>query len=79
MNDTTNGGGKKHLAVYAILDRNGKSIWMKIGAAFANRDGSLAVMLDALPLGAYRLQIREPKVWDDRPANGAPALAEVAP
>jgi hypothetical protein len=79
MNDSTTGGGKKPLAVYAILERNGKNIWMKVGAAFPHRDGSINVNLDAVPVGSYRLQVREP--WEDaRPSNGvAPALAEVQP
>jgi hypothetical protein len=81
MNDSTTGGGKKPLAVYAILDRNGKSFWMKVGAAFANRDGSININLDAVPVGSYRLQVREQRIWDDaRPSNGAPPpLAEVQP
>jgi hypothetical protein len=78
MNDPTGAGGRKSLAVYAINERNGKNFWLKIGAAFTNRDGSLTLYLDALPVNSNRLQVREPKVWDDaRPANGA-AAAEPA-
>jgi O-succinylbenzoate synthase len=80
MNDSTNGGGKRPLALYAILERNGKTIWMKVGAAFANRDGSIAVNLDAIPVGPYRLQVREQRAWEDaRPTNGTASLAEVQP
>ena len=65
-----NGGpsGRKPLTVYAVLDRKdgAKPYWMKIGAAFTNRDGSLSVVLDAFPASTNRLQIREqrfPAVW----------------
>lgn len=45
-------------SVYAVTERNGKSFWTRIGAAFLNNDGSLNVTLDALPVSG-RLQIRE--------------------
>lgn len=81
MSETNGGGGKKPLAVYAINERGGKSYWYKVGAAFTNRDGSLTLYLDAMPIGSNRLQVREPRVWDDsRPANGtAGADAEAQP
>ncbi len=31
-----------------------------MGVAFTNRDGSINLFLDALPLGTNRLQVREP-------------------
>jgi hypothetical protein len=81
MNDSNGGGGRKPLAVYTIVERGEKKYWVKIGAAFTNRDGSITLCLDALPVGSNRLQIREPRVWDDaRPANGsATELSEVQP
>lgn len=67
MNDSNGQNGKKPLAVYAVIDRKdgGKPYWMKIGAAFTNRDGSLTAILDAFPSSTNRLQIREQKVFDD--------------
>lgn len=44
--------------VYAVVERLGKRHWLRIGMAFVNRDGSLNVKLDALPLNG-QLQIRE--------------------
>ena len=81
MNDSNGGGGRKPLVVYTIVERGEKKYWVKIGAAFTNRDGSLTLCLDALPVGSNRLQVREQRVWDDaRPANGhATELAEVQP
>ena len=48
------------MEVYTIVDKEGfeRSFWVKVGACFPNRDGSLNVYLDALPLNG-RLQIRE--------------------
>lgn len=75
MNDSTGGSGKKPLAVYSIIERKEKKHWIKIGAAFPNRDGSVTLYLDALPLGTNCLQIREQRVWDDaRAANGNAAV-----
>ena len=70
-----NGGpsGRKPLSVYAVLDRKdgGRPFWLKVGAAFTNRDGSLTVVLDAFPSSTNRLQIREQRFPDDaRPGNG---------
>ncbi len=75
MSDTngTNGGGKR-LVVYAVPDKKDgeRTFWPKIGVAFTNRDGSIAILLDALPLGTNRLQIRELRE-DGRPSAGAGA------
>ena len=49
-------------AVYVITERptpeGSKSFWTKVGAAFENRDGSLTIRLDALPLSGT-LQVRD--------------------
>jgi hypothetical protein len=87
MNET-NGTGPKRLAVLAINERPDRedetktyTRWTKIGVGFTNRDGSINLILDALPLGTNRLQIRE----DDRtPApgprrNGGLETVEVRP
>lgn len=60
-NGTTRDG--KRLAVYAINEKDGEraSWWQKIGLAFTNRDGSISIYLDALPLGTNKLQVREQK------------------
>ncbi|MCC7538547.1 MAG: hypothetical protein IT379_20150 [Deltaproteobacteria bacterium] len=47
-------------AVYTIVERGpGRRFWVRIGAAFTNRDGSIAVRLDAFPADRT-LQIRDP-------------------
>lgn len=57
--------------VYVIYDAKGegrdRSRWVRIGVAFDNKDGSLNVLLDALPLSG-RLHIRERE--GDPAANG---------
>ncbi len=50
---------KKTLAVYTIVDIGGeKPLWNRIGSAFVNKDGSINVLLNALPLDG-KLHIRE--------------------
>jgi hypothetical protein len=72
MSETNGTGGQRRLAVYAVPDtKDGeKGFWPKIGVAFRNRDGSIAILLDALPLGTNRLQVREP--FKDREDGRAP-------
>jgi hypothetical protein len=73
MTDTNGSTGGKRLAVFAIPEsKDGeKTFWTKIGVAFTNRDGSITLLLDALPLGTNRLQVREQRERDDaRPAGG---------
>jgi hypothetical protein len=60
MNGVT---GVRRLAVYAIPEsKDGeKKFWPKIGIAYPNRDGSMTLYLEALPLGTNTLQVREMK------------------
>ena len=49
----------KRLQVFSIKsDANGATMWVKAGSAWVNRDGSMNVYLDMLPLDG-RLHIRE--------------------
>lgn len=45
---------------YTVVERNkdGRKFWVRVGAAFVNRDGSLNVRLDAVPVNG-ELQIRD--------------------
>jgi hypothetical protein len=62
--------------VYAIYESKGegreRSRWVRVGVAFDNRDGSLNVLLDALPLSG-RLQIRNRS--NEATENGEPRVA----
>jgi hypothetical protein len=62
-------------AVYTVVERGqGKSYWTRVGIGFTNRDGSLNLRLDAIPINGT-LQVRE---WepplDRRPDRPAPAV-----
>ncbi|HSP78999.1 MAG TPA: hypothetical protein VLQ93_10745 [Myxococcaceae bacterium] len=48
----------KRLAVFSIREGNGGSLWLRAGSAFVNKDGSLNVLLDVLPLDG-KLHVRE--------------------
>ncbi len=54
--------------VYTVIDREGggRSFWTRIGAGWINRDGSLTLKLDALPVNGT-LQVRDP---DRAPGTG---------
>jgi len=79
------GTGRKKWAVYTIRARSGleKPIWLRVGVAFVNRDGSFSLYLDAQPLDG-KLHMREWReeaaVHRDEPAasthvNGALPMA----
>mgnify|MGYP007026514428 CR=1 FL=1 len=65
---------KSPLVVYTIVERerDGRKLWVRIGTAYVNRDGSLNARLDAVPTNG-RLHIREPRALDERPAVEAMA------
>ena len=45
--------------VWTVVDRGqGKSFWTRVGVGFVNRDGSLTLRLDAIPMSGT-LQVRE--------------------
>lgn len=45
------------LMVYAVIPKpDGRDVRLRVGSAFPNRDGSLSVLLDAMPTNG-RLQI----------------------
>ena len=64
---------KRMQAVYAVVPKpEGKDVWLRVGSAFPNRDGSITVLLDAIPTNG-RLQIR-----DYQPRDGAHVRGEAA-
>ncbi len=48
--------------VFTIVEKDGweKSLWLRVGSAFENRDGSTTILLDALPVNG-KLQVRDRK------------------
>jgi hypothetical protein len=66
MEDTS----KNMKIVWTIVERTSaggvaKSYWTKVGVAFVNRDGSLNLHLDAIPISG-KLQVREQDPMDRR-------------
>jgi hypothetical protein len=46
--------------VYTVVKNGEKTLWVRIGIAFTNKDGSLNVLLNALPVNG-EMNIRDPK------------------
>ena len=52
---------KPDYVVYTIIENNGGDYyWQRVGSAWTNKDGSINLSLNALPLNG-KLHIREPK------------------
>jgi hypothetical protein len=65
MNEPNAGGGRRPLAVFAVVERDSRpTIWIRVGSAFTNRDGSMNLVLDAFPIGSNRLHVREQRSED---------------
>lgn len=62
--------------VYTVVDRGqGKSFWIRVGVGFTNRDGSLNLRLDAIPVNGT-LQVRDWEPHDRKPeVSDAPLRA----
>jgi hypothetical protein len=57
---------KSMKVVYTVVERGqGKSFWTRIGVGFTNKDGSLNLRLDAVPINGT-LQVREWEPATDR-------------
>jgi len=69
---------KQMKVVWMIVERGDKSFWSRIGVGFVNRDGSIALQLDAMPcVPGAKIQIRDytPRDADEGevPAEGGGA------
>jgi hypothetical protein len=63
-------------AIYTVVERaNDRPFWLRIGWAHTNRDGSLSMKLDALPIDG-RLQVRD---WNPREQDAGPREGEAGP
>jgi len=52
--------------VWTVVERGqGKSFWTRVGVGFVNRDGSITLRLDAIPMSGT-LQVREWQELDRR-------------
>ena len=55
----------KTKAVFTITEREGKSYWTRVGFGFVNKDGSLTLRLEAIPVNG-QLQVRDYEPYDAR-------------
>jgi NADH:ubiquinone oxidoreductase subunit len=61
--------------VWTVVERGpGKSFWTRVGVGFVNRDGSITLRLDAIPISGT-LQVRE---WQE-PYERRPDATDTAP
>ena len=67
----------KRLAVFSIRESKGGSIWVRAGSAFVNKDGSMNVLLDVLPLDG-KLHVREAGEKRDGASNSSRYAGESA-
>ena len=49
---------------------DGGTFWMRLGTGFRNKDNSINIVLDALPIGDCKLQLREYDEEDRRRMEG---------
>ncbi len=67
----------KRLAVFSIrTGHKGGKVWVRAGSAFVNKDGSLNVLLDVLPLDG-KLHVREAAEKRDTAAMGGRYAGEM--
>jgi hypothetical protein len=69
----TNANTKTMKAVFTVVERSpGKSFWTRIGVGFVNKDGSLNLRLDAIPInGTIQVRDWEPAERFSGEAQGA--------
>jgi hypothetical protein len=68
----------KRKKVVSPIEKDGKTYWRPIGSAFVNKDNSINVYLDSVPLNwDGKLQVRD---WDERqPRDAAPTQFNLRP
>ena len=59
----------EHKPVFALTERGEKTFWTRVGIAFENKDRSITLQLDALPVSG-RLQIRDNEDREERQDRG---------
>ena len=83
MEDTQN-TQKNMKSVWTMVERTQsgtgvtKSYWTRVGVGFINRDGSITLKLDCLPINGT-LQVREWEPYDRRQDAGADPQARPRP
>ena len=73
--------GKKMFKVITPIEKDGKTLyWMRLGKAYANKDESINVYLDAIPVNQkeWKLQLREMEEEDFKKKDDSPFTPRVA-
>lgn len=62
------------LIAFHVTERNGKSYWTRIGAAWDHEDAKgLTMQLDLVPVNGGRIVLREPAADENNEADGRDA------
>ncbi len=64
----SSGGAPTHV-IWHIRDREGKkAFWTEIGVGFTNRDGSIALKINLMPMDGGMILVKplEPRDWRER-------------
>jgi hypothetical protein len=78
-----NGNGKRFVVIAPLEypDRNDATKiltrWVRVGRGWPNRDGSIALRMDAFPVGTNKLQIREDDYVPLAPGSRRPGLETI--
>lgn len=84
MNALEGNRARMFKVIAPIEHKDGTHHWLRIGSAFPNKDASINLYLDAIPLGSKVLQIREMTDEDfarrrDHNGGSGPPLPPPAP
>ena len=74
--------GKKMFKVVTPIEKDGKNLyWMRLGSAYTNKDDSINVYLDAIPVNQkeWKLQLREMDEEDFKKKDGTFAARPALP
>lgn len=69
---------KPQFVVYTVIETpgNGPNFWQRVGSAWSNKDGSLNIKLNALPVNGS-LHVRAPTAKEEQ--EQAPQAEQAAP
>lgn len=59
---------EKKRSIYTVVQRAGRTLWIRVGIGFVNRDDSINLYLDALPVSG-QLQVRQYRRRDEAASN----------
>jgi hypothetical protein len=73
--------GTKMKILWMLTERGDRTYWTRIGVGYVNRDGSVNLTLDALPLASNKLQLRDYTARDaeadEMPPDGPPQTSGI--